>query len=76
MESEYVYPELMDRSPTGQWENEGSRDIFERSGDKARELLDSHFPNYFGNAMDAKVRERFPIRISELEMSAGGRVGG
>ncbi len=75
MESEYVYPELMDRSPTDQWENEGSRDIFERSGDKARELLDSHFPNYFGKAMDAKVRERFPIRISERAMSAAGRAG-
>ena len=26
--------------------------------------------------MDAKIRERFPIRISESAMSAGGRVGG
>jgi trimethylamine--corrinoid protein Co-methyltransferase len=75
MESEYVYPELMDRTPMGQWENEGSRDIFERGRGKARELLDSHFPNYFGKEVDAKIRERFPIRISERAMSAGGRVG-
>ena len=70
METEYVYPNLMDRSPTDLWQDEGSMDLFERSRARASELLGSHYPNYMGAEMDRKVRERFPIRIPEKDMTA------
>lgn len=70
MESEYVYPTLMDRSPTDQWEQEGSKDLFERSRDQVTEVMGSHYPNYFGAEMDAKIRSAFPIRIDAGDMSA------
>ncbi|MCP4317451.1 MAG: trimethylamine methyltransferase [Hyphomicrobiales bacterium] len=70
METEYVYPNLMDRSPTDLWQDEGSTDLFERSRKKAAELLGSHYPNYLGKEMDLKVRDRFPIRISPAEMTS------
>ena len=74
METEYVYPSLMDRSPTDLWQDEGSKDLFERSRAKAREVLGSHYPNYLGADMDAKVRARFPIRIQPGDMaSTAGR---
>ncbi|MDP6950295.1 MAG: trimethylamine methyltransferase family protein [Arenicellales bacterium] len=68
MESEYVYPELMDRSPSAQWEAEGSQDLFERSKKVSREILCDHYPNYFGRQADVAIRERFPIKISSDDM--------
>ncbi len=70
MESEYVYPHLMDRAPTGLWQEEGSKDLFERSHDKVVELLGSHYPNFFGEVLDRKIRERFPIKVAPEDMSA------
>ncbi len=74
MESEYVYPALMDRSPTGQWEEEGKTTLFERSRAAAVQTLSTHYPNYFGREADAKIRAGFPIQITEADMStASGR---
>ncbi|MCE8514998.1 trimethylamine methyltransferase family protein [Ruegeria pomeroyi] len=71
MNSEFVYPQLMDRERTDTWENEGKTDLLERARDKANTILDSHFPNYFG-AADAEVRAEFPIIMSEEEMARRG----
>jgi len=73
MESEYLYPKLMDRSPSGQWEAEGAPDLFERSKKVSREILASHYPNYFDSRADAIIRERFPIKISSADMSANSQ---
>ncbi len=70
MESEYVYPTLMDRSPTDLWEKQGSHDLFERSRAEAKRLLGEHYPNYLGKQLDDKVRERFPIRLAREDMTA------
>lgn len=69
MNSEFVYPRLMDRERTDTWENEGKTDLLERARDKATTILNSHFPNYFG-AADAQVREEFPIVMTAQEMAA------
>ena len=70
MESEYIYPQLMDRSPTDQWQTEGATDLFARSRAKAREVLSTHYPNYFGSDADTIVRSRFPIQIAATDMTA------
>jgi len=68
MTTEFVYPKLMDRERTDTWENEGRTDLLERARVRASEILDSHFPNYFG-AADARVRDEFPIVMSADDMS-------
>ncbi|SLN33183.1 trimethylamine methyltransferase family protein [Ruegeria meonggei] len=68
MNSEFVYPRLMDRERTDTWENEGKTDLLERARDKANTILNSHFPNYFG-AADALVREEFAIVMTAQEMA-------
>lgn len=68
MNSEFVYPQLMDRERTDTWENEGKTDLLERAREKATRILDSHFPNYFGGA-DAQVRAEFPIVMTRAEMA-------
>ncbi len=69
MESEYVYPQLMDRVSTDQWENEGSRSLLERAGETAGNILAHHYPNYFGEKLDGEIRDRFPIRINRQDMN-------
>ncbi|MCP5086116.1 MAG: trimethylamine methyltransferase [Rhodobacteraceae bacterium] len=67
MNTEFVYPELMDRERTDTWENEGKSTLMDRARIKSEAILSSHFPNYFGDA-DAKVREEFPILLDADQM--------
>ncbi len=69
MESEYLYPSLMDRTSSDAWESGGSMDIYERSREDMRKVMQSHYPNYLGTAIDEAIRDRFPIRISQADMS-------
>ncbi len=69
METEYVYPKLMDRGPADRWRAEGRLDLLERSRIASREILSTHYPNYFSSQADAKIRDQFPIRIAAADMS-------
>ncbi|MCP5037369.1 MAG: trimethylamine methyltransferase, partial [Rhodobacteraceae bacterium] len=71
METEYVYPDLMNRDQTDKWEKDGSLDLFERSKAVTQGILNTHYPNYFGSNLDAKIRETFPIRLPQDAMTAG-----
>ena len=63
MKTEYLYPNLADRSTQEEWQNEGSPDIRKRAEKKAREILNSHYPVYIDEKIDKKVRNNFPIEI-------------
>ena len=60
MNTEYVYPQLMDRERTDTWEGQGKTDLFQRAKTRSDEILGRHFPNHFG-AADTTVREEFDI---------------
>lgn len=77
MNSEYVYPTLMDRARTDTWETQGRSDLFERAKAKSDAILGAHFPNHFG-AADAQVRADFPILLppDAMRRPAGGRRAG
>ncbi|MCP4046741.1 MAG: trimethylamine methyltransferase, partial [Gammaproteobacteria bacterium] len=63
MNNEYIYPKLMDRERTDTWEKSGKTDLLTRAKVKSDEILNTHFPNYFGDA-DAQVRDEFPISLA------------
>lgn len=67
MNTEFIYPELMDRDRTDTWERDGKTDLMARAHKKSERILDSHFPNYFG-AADAQVRDEFPIILDAAAM--------
>jgi len=71
MRSEFQYPELADRTSQGAWEGEGSRNIYDRAHERVQEILSSHFPEYLDPALDAKIREQFPIRLDPADMRPG-----
>ena len=71
MRSEFQYPELADRTSQGAWEEERSRTIYDRAHDRVEEILSSHYPEYLDAALDARIRERFPIRLDPADMRPG-----
>jgi trimethylamine--corrinoid protein Co-methyltransferase len=74
MESEYLYPALGDRLTPDEWEEQGAKDIRERARERLGEILAAHYPAYIAPAVDATLRERFPIRLpAEAMGAASGR---
>jgi trimethylamine--corrinoid protein Co-methyltransferase len=71
MRSEYLYPEISDRSPIDDWEERGSPDIADVARIRVREMLSSYYPEYIEPAIDKKIRERFPILLDPADMQAG-----
>jgi trimethylamine--corrinoid protein Co-methyltransferase len=69
MESEYLYPELGDRSTTGEWEENGSQLIHERAIGKVRELMSSHYPEYIDRKVAEELRRRYPIKLTAEAMT-------
>jgi trimethylamine:corrinoid methyltransferase-like protein len=60
----------VDRSTPGEWEAAGSPDIRQRAAERVKSILSTHYPEYIDPAVDAKIRERFPILLSRDVMSA------
>lgn len=71
METDYLYPDLADRSAPGIWEAEGSPDILSRAQEKAKAVLSTHYPSHIDAKTDAAIRAKFPILLAEKDMRRG-----
>ena len=71
MKSEFLYPSLSDRRDITEWEQDGAMDMRERARQKARETLNRCYPNHVREADDARIRERFDIRLRRVDMRTG-----
>ncbi|MCP4391971.1 MAG: trimethylamine methyltransferase, partial [Gammaproteobacteria bacterium] len=71
METDYLYPDLADRSAPGLWEEEGSLDIMARAQQSVKQTLSSHYPEYIDAPTDAAIRDRFPIKLASADMRLG-----
>ncbi len=71
MRSEYEYPDLADRLPPSVWEAGGSLDIRELAGERVKQILGSHYPEYIDPAIDRQIRDRFPIVLDPSDMQPG-----
>ncbi len=63
MKSDYFYPHLGDRRAPRDWEADGARPVGAVARDKARELLDAHFPDHIPDDLDRALRAQFDIRL-------------
>ncbi|MEM9778203.1 MAG: trimethylamine methyltransferase family protein, partial [Chloroflexota bacterium] len=72
METEYLYPELGDRTPPTQWEAYGSVDIWSRAREKVSKLM-QQYPEYITPEQDAQIREMFELKISQDDMQPSSR---
>ena len=71
MEKEYLYPEVADRRTPGEWEVTGKQDIYELAHEKVRSMLSEYYPEYIAPEVDARIRDRFPIRLTAEDMRPG-----
>jgi len=73
MESEYLYPEIADRSSLQDWELQGRLDIYTRAKIQVQKILSSHYPTYIEKSIDSKIRENFPILLNQEDMRPESR---
>jgi trimethylamine--corrinoid protein Co-methyltransferase len=71
MQSEYLYPEVADRSSPKEWVERGAQDVLDRARIHTRALLAEHYPARIDAAVDREIRARFPIRLAETDMRPG-----
>ena len=63
MQRDYVYPAVGDRLSPDDWTDAGKLSASDRAHAYVIETLASHFPGHVSPAVDARIRERFPIRL-------------
>jgi trimethylamine--corrinoid protein Co-methyltransferase len=68
MNSEYLYPRLMDRDTRDDWEGKGAKDIREAARETAGRILTEHWPEVIPADLDAELRRRFNILLPPEEM--------
>ena len=68
MKSDYCYPMLGDRRTPREWEQDGARDILTRADERAREILDTHFPGHVSDTVDERLRALHPLLLSRHDM--------
>ncbi len=68
MQSEYVYPELGDRSTPKEWEANGRPDLLLRAIEEKRRILAEVFPRHVPGDVDAAVRAAFNIMLPKEKM--------
>ncbi len=71
MQTEYLYPDVADRRSPGEWEAGGKEDVYELAHGKVKSILSSHYPEYIDPVADARIREKFPIRLAREDMCPG-----
>jgi len=71
MHTEYHYPDLADRRTPGEWEATGRENIYQLAHKRVSRTLSSHYPELIEPQADARIRERFPIRLDRADMRPG-----
>lgn len=61
MERDYYYPKLADRDDPRTWALNGARDVWSVARDKAREILDTHRPEYLTPKQKNAIKGEFDI---------------
>ncbi len=68
MQTAYLYPAIGDRLSPNEWTERGATDIAQRAARKVQEILSAHFPSHIPDAIDAAIRERFPVKLPRPAM--------
>ena len=72
MQSEYIYPDLSDRTSPVVWADAGKPVLLDKAVLARDKILASHYPKHISDDTDAAVRAEFPISLSP---QATGRDG-
>ena len=61
MRSDFLYPNIADRSPLDVWSTSEHSDIEERSNTIANTILETHWPNHLPEALRLKLTRQFSL---------------
>ncbi len=70
MQSEYVYPQIADRSTPDDWTEQGSTDMWQRARARVQNVMERHYPGHIAPESDRLVRQQFPIALRAEAMRA------
>jgi trimethylamine--corrinoid protein Co-methyltransferase len=68
MQTEYIYPGVGDRRSPNEWLEQGGLDVTARAMRKVQEILTSHYPSHVPEAVDALIRQRYPVKLPRHRM--------
>ena len=71
MLSEYIYPEIGDRTSPKEWIEQGSVDVLTRARKQVSEILTSHYPSHIDPALDERIRASFDVKLPREQMLPG-----
>ena len=71
MRTEQTHPQFIDRRIREDWEKSGGTDIYQRSWEKARDILENHKPEPLPAQVLAKIRSIVKETEDELGISKG-----
>jgi trimethylamine--corrinoid protein Co-methyltransferase len=63
MQTEYVYPEISDRSSPKEWEELNKPNLVETAIKRKQEILENFHPTHLSAALDADLRGKFKILL-------------
>ena len=63
MQRDYFYPSIADRDPPISWAERGAPDIWQIAKDRAKEILDSHYPMYLPTSIEEDIKRHYNIFI-------------
>ena len=61
MESEYVYPDISDRSSPKEWKENDNPEIIDTAHKEVKNILENHKPNHLSKEIDEEIRKKFKI---------------
>ena len=67
MKTDFLYPEISDRTPYDVWEKSGRISIIDRAKILAKEILETHYPNHVKDDLVEQITNEFDIRLSKDE---------
>ncbi|NKC16348.1 MAG: methyltransferase [Gammaproteobacteria bacterium] len=70
MHSEYLYPEVGDRTSPKEWYEQDKPDVMLKASARLRRIMAEHFPAHIDAAVDARLRAELPIRLPPETMRA------
>ena len=63
MQTEYIYPEIADRSSPKEWEELGKPNLLDDARKRQEEILHNYHPNHISKELGAKLRSQFKILL-------------
>ena len=63
MQTEYIYPELSDRSSPKEWEELGKPNLVAEAVKRKNQILSEFVPQHIPKELDARIRADYDIRL-------------